>query len=67
MVVHHNMVNGESGYNFVTALTVRERLKKQREKTKNQKENLESLCRSLQAKRKQNSNGQSNHDSVLAV
>lgn len=33
----------------------RERLKKQLEKTKNQKEKLESLCRSLQAERKQSS------------
>ncbi|OAY38814.1 beta-taxilin [Manihot esculenta] len=33
-----------------------EKLKKQLEKTKNQKEKLESLCRSLQAERKQNSN-----------
>ncbi|KAI4384417.1 hypothetical protein MLD38_002579 [Melastoma candidum] len=32
----------------------RERTKKQMEKMKNQKEKLESLCRSLQAKRKQN-------------
>lgn len=31
----------------------REYLKKQLEKTKNQKEKLESLCRSLQAERKQ--------------
>ncbi|XWS56461.1 hypothetical protein CRYUN_Cryun09bG0087200 [Craigia yunnanensis] len=31
---------------------IRERLKKQLEKTKNQKEKLESLCRSLQAERK---------------
>ncbi|KAM1162053.1 hypothetical protein ACFX1Q_001880 [Malus domestica] len=42
----------------------RERLKKQLEKTKNQKEKLESLCRSLQAERKQNSTGSNNSDSV---
>ncbi|XP_034204203.1 alpha-taxilin isoform X4 [Prunus dulcis] len=42
----------------------RERLKKQLEKTKNQKEKLESLCRSLQAERKQNSIGSNNSDSV---
>ncbi|XP_076921071.1 uncharacterized protein LOC143582371 isoform X1 [Bidens hawaiensis] len=42
----------------------RERMKKQLEKTKNQKEKLESLCRSLQAERKQNPAGQSNADSV---
>lgn len=40
----------------------REHMKKQLEKTKNQKEKLESLCRSLQAERKQNPNGQSNAD-----
>lgn len=42
----------------------RERLKKQLEKTKNQKEKLESLCRSLQAERKQNSIDSNNSDSV---
>ena len=41
-----------------------ERLKKQLEKTKKQKEKLESLCRSLQAERKQNSAGSSNSDSA---
>ncbi|GJU90523.1 beta-taxilin isoform X2 [Tanacetum coccineum] len=45
----------------------RESLKKQLEKTKNQKERLESLCRSLQAERKQNPIGQSNPDTVPAV
>ncbi|CAI9772248.1 unnamed protein product [Fraxinus pennsylvanica] len=35
----------------------RERLKKQLEKTRNQKEKLESLCRSLQSERKANSVG----------
>lgn len=42
----------------------RERLKKQLEKTKNQKEKLESLCRSLQAERKRNSIDSNNSDSV---
>ncbi|KAM5556081.1 hypothetical protein ABKV19_023795 [Rosa sericea] len=42
----------------------RERLKKQLEKTKNQKEKLESLCRSLQAERKQNSTESSTSDTV---
>lgn len=42
----------------------RERLKKQLEKTKNQKEKLESLCRSLQAERKQSSIDSNNSDSV---
>ncbi|XP_057425454.1 uncharacterized protein LOC130718844 isoform X2 [Lotus japonicus] len=42
----------------------RERLKKQLEKTKNQKEKLESLCRSLQAERKQNSSENKNNNSV---
>jgi hypothetical protein len=35
----------------------RELMKKQIEKLKNQKEKLESLCRSLQAERKQGSSG----------
>ncbi|XP_073139840.1 uncharacterized protein [Henckelia pumila] len=38
----------------------RERLKKQLEKTRNQKEKLESLCRSLQAERKANAVGSNN-------
>lgn len=38
----------------------REHMKKQLEKTKNQKEKLESLCRSLEAERKQNPSGLSN-------
>ncbi|KAG8380479.1 hypothetical protein BUALT_Bualt06G0019600 [Buddleja alternifolia] len=42
----------------------RERLKKQLEKTKNQKEKLESLCRSLQAERKANSVGSNGSDSI---
>ncbi|GJV73602.1 hypothetical protein Tco_1493597 [Tanacetum coccineum] len=52
---------------IVILVLYREHLKKQHEKTKNQKEKLESLCRSLQAERKQNLNGQSNPDSVPAV
>ncbi|ESW15674.1 hypothetical protein PHAVU_007G092600 [Phaseolus vulgaris] len=42
----------------------RERLKKQLEKTKNQKEKLESLCRSLQAERKQSSSENKSNISV---
>ncbi|KAL2549563.1 Taxilin [Forsythia ovata] len=42
----------------------RERLKKQLGKTRNQKEKLESLCRSLQAERKENSVGGNSSDSV---
>ncbi|KAF7820107.1 alpha-taxilin isoform X2 [Senna tora] len=42
----------------------RERLKKQLEKTKNQKEKLESLCRSLQAERKNNLSGSKSDNSV---
>ncbi|KAL6586482.1 hypothetical protein OROMI_001470 [Orobanche minor] len=42
----------------------RERLKKQLEKTRNQKEKLESLCRSLQAERKANPVGGNSSDSI---
>ncbi|KAK6136038.1 hypothetical protein DH2020_030204 [Rehmannia glutinosa] len=42
----------------------RERLKKQLEKTRNQKEKLESLCRSLQAERKTNPVGGNSSDSI---
>ncbi|CAK7325499.1 unnamed protein product [Dovyalis caffra] len=42
----------------------REKLKKQLDKTKNQKEKLESLCRSLQAERKQNTTESNSCDSV---
>lgn len=45
----------------------REKLKKQLEKTKNQKEKLESLCRSLQAERKQNSTGSNSSDSSVPI
>ncbi|KAK4366585.1 hypothetical protein RND71_014465 [Anisodus tanguticus] len=44
----------------------REFLKKQLEKTRNQKEKLEALCRSLQAERKAHSVACSNSDSVQA-
>lgn len=44
----------------------REILKKQLEKTRNQKEKLESLCRSLQAERKTNSGAGSSSDSIPA-
>ncbi|KAJ8421215.1 hypothetical protein Cgig2_011603 [Carnegiea gigantea] len=45
----------KSDYTLVELVEERERMKKQLEKTKNQKEKLESLCRSLQAERKQSS------------
>ncbi|XP_061347062.1 uncharacterized protein LOC133292641 isoform X1 [Gastrolobium bilobum] len=43
----------KSDVTLIELVDERERLKKQLEKTKNQKEKLESLCRSLQAERKQ--------------
>ncbi|XP_050210811.1 uncharacterized protein LOC126661089 isoform X2 [Mercurialis annua] len=54
----------KSDITLIELVEERERLKKQLEKTKNQKEKLESLCRSLQAERKQNSNGSSTIDTV---
>ncbi|XP_076898193.1 uncharacterized protein LOC143551695 [Bidens hawaiensis] len=54
----------KSDITLIQLVEERERMKKQLEKTKNQKEKLESLCRSLQAERKQNPAGQSNADSV---
>ncbi|KAF5798932.1 putative Taxilin family [Helianthus annuus] len=55
----------KSDITLIQLVEERERMKKQLEKTKNQKEKLESLCRSLQAERKQNPAGQSNNaDSV---
>lgn len=45
----------KSDITLIELVNERERLKKQLEKTKNQKEKLESLCRSLQAERKQSS------------
>lgn len=44
----------------------RERLKKQLEKTKNQKDKLESLCRSLQAERKQKETNNTSDSSAQA-
>ncbi|KAJ8760261.1 hypothetical protein K2173_011673 [Erythroxylum novogranatense] len=43
----------KSDVTLIELVEEREKLKKQLEKTKNQKEKLESLCRSLQAERKQ--------------
>ncbi|KAL7614947.1 hypothetical protein Lser_V15G08630 [Lactuca serriola] len=43
----------KSDMSLIQLVEERERMKKQLEKTKNQKEKLESLCRSLQAERKQ--------------
>ncbi|KAK9063011.1 hypothetical protein SSX86_016881 [Deinandra increscens subsp. villosa] len=54
----------KSDITLIQLVEERERMKKQLEKTKNQKEKLESLCRSLQAERKQSPAGQSNADSV---
>ncbi|THG23175.1 hypothetical protein TEA_019270 [Camellia sinensis var. sinensis] len=45
----------KSDITLVELVEEREHLKKQLEKTRNQKEKLESLCRSLQEERKQNS------------
>ncbi|KZV24272.1 hypothetical protein F511_01754 [Dorcoceras hygrometricum] len=42
----------------------RERLKKQLDRTRNQKEKLESLCRSLQAERRANTVGSNSLDSI---
>lgn len=47
----------KTDYTLIELVEERERMKKQLEKTKNQKEKLESLCRSLQAERKQGSSG----------
>ncbi|KAK9127276.1 hypothetical protein Syun_016073 [Stephania yunnanensis] len=47
----------KSDYALVELVEEREHMKKQLEKAKNQKEKLESLCRSLQAERKRNSLG----------
>lgn len=54
----------KSDITLIELVEEREHLKKQLEKTKNQKEKLESLCRSLQAERKQNPVGQNISDSV---
>jgi septal ring factor EnvC (AmiA/AmiB activator) len=45
----------KSDVTLIELVDERERMKKQLEKSKNQKEKLESLCRSLQAERKQGS------------
>ncbi|KAL8241133.1 hypothetical protein R6Q59_014488 [Mikania micrantha] len=54
----------KSDMTLIQLVEERERMKKQLEKTKNQKEKLESLCRSLQAERKQNPAVPNNADSV---
>ncbi|OMO71567.1 Taxilin family [Corchorus capsularis] len=54
----------KSDVTLIELVEERERMKKQLEKTKNQKEKLESLCRSLQAERKQSSNGSNTSDTV---
>ncbi|KAK3422345.1 beta-taxilin [Eucalyptus grandis] len=54
----------KSDITLIELVDERERSKKQMEKLKNQKEKLESLCRSLQAERKQNSVGGSESDPV---
>lgn len=53
-IVHLMTISNANNFFFEQ----RERMKKQLEKTKNQKEKLESLCRSLQAERKQSSSNQ---------
>ncbi|KAK3035353.1 hypothetical protein RJ639_033637, partial [Escallonia herrerae] len=52
----------KSDITLIELVEEREHLKKQLEKIKNQKEKLESLCRSLQVERKQNSVGQNSSD-----
>ncbi|TKY51562.1 Alpha-taxilin protein [Spatholobus suberectus] len=54
----------KSDVTLIELVDERERLKKQLEKTKNQKEKLESLCRSLQAERKQSSSANKSNNSV---
>ncbi|XP_020223899.1 alpha-taxilin [Cajanus cajan] len=56
----------KSDITLIELVDERERLKKQLEKTKNQKEKLESLCRSLQAERKQSfaENKSNNSDQI---
>ncbi|KAK4790576.1 hypothetical protein SAY86_017880 [Trapa natans] len=53
-----------SDITLVELVEERERTKKQMEKMKNQKEKLESLCRTLQAERKQNLLGSNSSDSL---
>lgn len=54
----------KSDYTLIELVEEREHMKKQLEKTKNQKEKLESLCRSLQKERKQNSSESSDAVSI---
>ncbi|CAN4125588.1 unnamed protein product [Withania somnifera] len=56
----------KSDFTLIELAEEREFLKKQLEKTRNQKEKLEALCRSLQAERKSHSLPSSNSDSVQA-
>ncbi|KAL9226966.1 hypothetical protein vseg_002718 [Gypsophila vaccaria] len=51
-------------FTLIELVEERERMKKQLEKTKNQKDKLESLCRSLQAERKQTSDVSSQSEPV---
>ncbi|KAH7537387.1 hypothetical protein FEM48_Zijuj03G0087100 [Ziziphus jujuba var. spinosa] len=53
----------KSDITLIELVDEREQLKKRLERTRNQKEKLESLCRSLQAERKENS-GSNSSDSV---
>ncbi|KAK9684017.1 hypothetical protein RND81_10G180800 [Saponaria officinalis] len=53
-----------SDFTLIELVEERERMKKQLERTKNQKDKLESLCRSLQAERKQTSDGSSQSEPV---
>ncbi|KAI9124676.1 hypothetical protein K1719_004598 [Acacia pycnantha] len=55
----------KSDITLIELVNEREHLKKQLEKTKNQKEKLESLCRSLQAERKQNLAGSKSDDNSV--
>ncbi|KAK1369585.1 beta-taxilin [Heracleum sosnowskyi] len=54
----------KSDVTLIELVEEREYLKKQLEKTKNQKEKLESLCRSLQAERKQTQSAENSSDPV---
>ncbi|XP_068636478.1 uncharacterized protein [Aristolochia californica] len=57
----------KSDVTLIELVEEREYLKKQQDKVKNQKEKLESLCRSLQAQRKQNLAGSSSTSDLLPV
>ncbi|XP_031381289.1 beta-taxilin isoform X2 [Punica granatum] len=54
----------KSDFTLIELVEERERTKKQMEKLKNQKEKLESLCRTLQAERRQNSSVSNSSDSL---